>query len=299
MRGASSRRTVAGPPRLAKFDNLPSPDLPDCHGIEARPGIRGQRHHALLHDRGGEGVHDRPEGKTETEVGEVSLAAVNHGPRSSSADEMRAKKLTSMPASLGNLHDRLWQDVCTLQVRWIEFRTLFGSSPETIELLNKAAADYFGNQQRHQWEAVLLHIARLSDPPMTGKKGNLTLLRLSESVPDQDIKDRLNSLEKNLKAKCQFARDWRNRHIAHKELIGDAPPQPLASASRAQVEEVLEIIRAMMNVVELRYEGSNTGFEHIHMGHGSVRALLDVLKLGVVARDAEIEKLRVFGHTPR
>ncbi|WP_162254475.1 hypothetical protein, partial [Pelomonas sp. Root1444] len=62
--------------------------------------------------------------------------------------------------------------------------------------------------------------------------------------------------------KCEFARDWRNRHIAHADLdlaLGETA-QPLATASRLQVKEALKAIEDVLNTVSIAFLDSATRF---------------------------------------
>ena len=89
--------------------------------------------------------------------------------------------------------------------------------------------------------------------------------------------------------KIKFARDWRNRRLAHRELppLDGKPPKPLAKASRKHVEDALGSIRAAMNHVESHYEKSTTGYEYAIEPSGSVSALVHYLERGLQSQRRE------------
>ncbi len=119
-----------------------------------------------------------------------------------------------MGEPLGALFYALWQEVAWLNLKWQEYIELFGKKPSRVELLNKAAPLFFRIVQDALWYDILMHIARLTDPPKSRGKPNLTIRRLPELVGNQE----LDSLVEEAKEAAEFCRDWRHRRIAHRDL---------------------------------------------------------------------------------
>lgn len=92
--------------------------------------------------------------------------------------------------------------------------------------------------------------------------------------------------------KCEFTRDWRNRHIAHRDLghALDKHAVPLASASRKGVREALEAIVNLLNHVEQQQCGCTTFYDGISP-HGNAESLLCVLRDGVNASSSRRRRL--------
>ena len=153
-----------------------------------------------------------------------------------------------------------------------------------MELLNSAAPAFFYQLQGTLWEDVLLHICRLTDPAKSFGKENLTLQRLPLLV-DATIRTDVESLLGSAQQKCAFARDWRKRRIAHRDLnlSLNENAKPLAPASRKAVGEGLAAIAAVLNRVELRYCGGEVGYQYFE-SRLSARALVHVLEQGLTAR---------------
>jgi hypothetical protein len=66
---------------------------------------------------------------------------------------------------------------------------------------------------------------------------------------------------------------------------------PLASASRQNVEDALDAIRAAMNCVEHHYQESSVAYEHIIQPLGGATSLLFYLCKGVDAQKREDDTL--------
>jgi hypothetical protein len=81
---------------------------------------------------------------------------------------------------------------------------------------------------------------------------------------------------------CEFAKDWRNRRLAHRdlELALGQPVQPLAAASRAAVKAALAALSELLNAVSRHYLDSTTMFE-FSTDRGDALALLYILRDGL------------------
>jgi len=169
------------------------------------------------------------------------------------AEEAEQDYIDKMGEPLGSLYARLWQEVAQLHQNWQEYIELYGTTPKRIDLLNAAAPLFFRLVQNSLWEGTLLHLARLTDPPETGKKSNLTIKRLPELIDDPDAAKRVLSLINKADEATGFCRDWRNRHIAHRDLdlALENGITPLKSASRLSVKEALKAVAEVLRAVSL------------------------------------------------
>jgi hypothetical protein len=188
-----------------------------------------------------------------------------------------------MGKPLGELHYALQTEVAWLHLKWADFRALFATSKETIDLLNQAAPTFFGNLQSMMWEDALLHLCRLTDPPKSARKDTLTIRRLPLLVPDPDLQSNVERLADDARKAAEFARDWRNRRLAHKELppLDGGAPEPLAVASLEHVEMALAAIRETMNCVEQHYLKRLNAYQHSIEGLGGVASLLKRLRVSL------------------
>jgi len=68
------------------------------------------------------------------------------------AEEAKAANIATMGESLGALYSALWQAVATIHFYWKEYVELFGTKPERLGLLNRAAPAFFRMLQDELWE---------------------------------------------------------------------------------------------------------------------------------------------------
>jgi hypothetical protein len=211
-----------------------------------------------------------------------------------SEEESRAESVAKMGEELGNIHYELYHQIVLLHIRWQEYRRLFADSSGTIDLLNATAPSFFYDLERIMWEDVILHLRRVAESPRMGKHEHLTIQRLPSLVSDLAVQKSIQEFVDSAMAKTEFARDWRNRKLAHTEL----PPlpgqiaKPLAPASRQHVEEALAALRAVMSCLESNYLECTIGYEHAIEPLGGAASLLRVLRDG---REAQIQHFRSQG----
>ena len=173
-----------------------------------------------------------------------------------------------MGPELGREFYHLWNECAWLHMNWQEYVILFGTKDSRLELLNSAAGAFFRIVHDTLWEATLLHLCRLTDPPRSGGKENLTLQRLP-SLAAEKIRPSVQQHLDVVLEKCEFARDWRKRHIAHRDLQLAISENaiPLAPASRLTVRHAIEAIADMMNAVEEHYRKSTVAHGIIPPAH--------------------------------
>jgi len=193
-----------------------------------------------------------------------------------SSPEIEQQHLQAFGPELGPVYHALYNEVLWLHSKWLEYRKLYAGSAKRVELLNTAAPFFFYVVQDVLWDDVLLHIARLTDPAKQGSFENLTLLRLCEAVPDPQLAEETRKLVKAAKSRASFARRWRNKQLAHRDLVNSLEPRAkaLPSASRQDVEDVLQGFREIMNGLHRAYLHSEVAFRHVCVGPGDADGLV-------------------------
>jgi hypothetical protein len=209
-----------------------------------------------------------------------------------SAEEAKKQYIEKMGKPLGTQFHALWQEVALLHVNWKEYVTLFGTNERRIERLNKSAPAFFRMIQDQLWTATLLHIARLLDPPRTAGKANLTVRNFTDLV-DEKLKMPLAVLIDKALKETEFARDWRNRVIAHQDLsiaLKEGTAEALEPASRTDVNTALAALTNVMNAIEKFYLNSGTAFSAAARHNGAL-TLLYLLGDGLKAKSEREEGL--------
>lgn len=207
------------------------------------------------------------------------------------AEEAKQQHIEVMGEELGSLYHALWNELAWLNSKWSEYVELFGTKPSRIELINKAAGRFSRIVQDSLWENSLLHITRLTDPLKSTGKENLTIQKLPDLITDDKMKQHLLRLIKIADKKADFCRDWRNRHIAHRDLglAMKTGAEPLKPASRAKVKAALCSISDVLNAVSSHYMESTTMFEGVGSSGGAV-SLLYVIDDGLRADEERNER---------
>jgi hypothetical protein len=180
--------------------------------------------------------------------------------RRQTAEEARAELEATLGTDLGAALHELQHDLAWLHLKWQQHRELYGTKPERIEILNSAAPAFFRIVEDTLWDDTLLHICRLTDPAGQGRRQRLSITRLPPLMGDPDARDELERLVREAVSAAAFARDWRNRRIAHRDLAHAMDPkaEPLAAASRRAVELALLALRQVLNFVNEKLRKSSS-----------------------------------------
>ena len=228
----------------------------------------------------------------------MMLESTNNMGKHFTSDKAKQDHVNKLGDELGNLYHELWNEVALLHSKWDEYVELFGTKPSRVELLNEAAPLFFRTVEDSLWESTLVHITRLTDPPRSCGKDNLSIQRLTDLV-DDDIKETLIEKIEEAKEKSNFCRDWRNRHIAHKDLglVVDSQAEPLEPASRAKVKDALQSIASVLNVISGHYMDSTVIFDLVKGSSGAV-SLLYVLDDGLRANKERKERIKARKYSP-
>lgn len=221
------------------------------------------------------------------------------------AEQSRLRNIEAMGNELGAIYSQLWQELAWLYRTWAEYVALFGTKESRVTLLNTAAPAFTRIVQDSLWEGTILHIARLTDSPMTGreKKKNLSIRALEAVIPDSELKVTVSAAVQASLEASSFCRDWRNRHIAHRDLdlaLG-LGAEPLTPASRLMMNNALESLSAVLNLLSLKYFDSTTFFDldlRTGGGSGGAMSLLYYIDMGTHAEHARHERLKNGVYNP-
>jgi hypothetical protein len=214
------------------------------------------------------------------------------------AEELKRAHIELMGNELGDIYSELWQDTAALFDLWNEYVTVFGTTPQRIKLLNKAAPGFFYHIQKSLEYRIMLCICQLTDPVETGKKKNLTIKCFPSLVSDS-ISEQVCELVKKADTAAQFCRDWRNRRIAHRDLLIalGRETEALQIANREKLRAALNSIADVLNAVSFHYRnGTTTVFQSPNEGNEG-RRLLQVIDSGLKYEAARLERLKKGTYT--
>ncbi len=211
--------------------------------------------------------------------------------RNKSAKEVEKEHVDVMGPSLGPVYHALYNEVVWLHAKWLEYRKLFAHSPERINLLNDSSGFFFRVIQDVLWEDIILHIARLTDPPQSTGKKNLTLLKLPECIVDSGIVKNIESKIDTVRKNAAFARDWRNRRLAHRDLALalKSGSKQLQGVSRKNVESALHSIDQVLNYLHTHYFDGEVAFDQF-IALGDAEALVYQLEIAMQAQNSHMNQ---------
>lgn len=211
-----------------------------------------------------------------------------------SHEETKQEFIDSMGESLGKLFYAFWNDVHWLHQKWGEYLELYGTKPSRIDLLNETAPLFFRFVQDALWYDIILHIARLTDPPKSVGKDNLTIRRIPHYIEKDSFLEEILSpqIQSALKL-SNFTRDWRNRRLAHRdlELALEESAKPIEGASRKSIEEAIEAIDDVLNSIVGHYMDTTINFDYLSPGDGAL-SLLYYIHLGLNARKERLKRIK-------
>jgi hypothetical protein len=204
-------------------------------------------------------------------------------------DEARIDYKNKMGEELGTAYHLLWNLYAQLHDRWHYYRALYCNSQADIDVMNRTAPRLFKNIHDVLWESVLLDLAKFCDPIPVRYRRPLSLVSLESLIPNGHI-GTLRSCVSEMVAKTEFARDWRNRHIAHWDYAHalDHEIKPLQNASPFAVEEALGAIVRVLEAIESHFTGSMLCFDADPL---EPRHLLNELKFVQQLRDERLKRL--------
>ena len=166
--------------------------------------------------------------------------------------EVQKQHLDCLGPELGPVYHALYNDCAWLHVKWHHYLEIYSTESERIDLLNRAAGLFFRITQDALWNDTLVNLCRLTDPASTWvakqPKQNLSLWQLPSMISDEVFCAEIKGLVELADSATAFARDWRNRRIAHRDLALTIKEgvQPIATASRNDVNNALHAVSRVL-----------------------------------------------------
>ena len=215
-----------------------------------------------------------------------------------SEQEVQKQHLDVLGPELGPVYNALYNDCAWLHVKWDHYVEIYGTKSERIDLLNRAAGVFFRITQDALWNDTLINLCRLTDPASTWVAGqpkqNLSLWQLPSMISDDTFGAEIKRLVELARAATTFARDWRNRRIAHRDLalaITEGA-QAIATASRNDVDNALHAVsRVLERIHEFYFNSPEFRLERITETVAS-DAVLYVIRDGLEAEERRRKRIR-------
>lgn len=166
---------------------------------------------------------------------------------------------------------------------------LFGKEKH-VAVLNATAPAIFTSIQETMLTDILLTVMRLVDPPGSGERKNLSLRTLAADISDTGLKEQVERLEEQLRAKAENIKIWRDKKLAHNDLLRQLKKaDPLPAIQVAELKSALALVREALNLIHGYY------FDRVVMYDQCItekdgNALLFYLNYGLESRREDIER---------
>jgi hypothetical protein len=174
-----------------------------------------------------------------------------------------------MPPEIDEIYYPLFNQVSHLHVQWNIFRQLYVSGPETFALLKWSANGFFAVIQHTLASEILLTICRLTDAKQSGSgkyvRDNLSLDRLIGRIDPQQFPDLKDEISKRLVAArdaCAFARNVRNKLLAHSDLGTSLRDRAAVAAqtTTTNIDASLRSIAYVLNAIPGHFDNSGVAY---------------------------------------
>ncbi|MXY48635.1 MAG: hypothetical protein F4Y38_04950 [Gemmatimonadetes bacterium] len=178
-----------------------------------------------------------------------------------SGQETRDRFREVLGSDVGDEFYGLYCDYHDAQVLFEEYRVLFGN-PKDVNMLNAIGGRFFGLIQQIMQDSLILFITRLTDRPTMGGHECLSIRILPLRIKDdqnREIPDRfrdpewvkkLDELVKKAKKKAKYARQHRDKRIAHHDRDTTIPYE---SASPLKPLNIIEVKHALKRICIVIY----------------------------------------------
>jgi hypothetical protein len=192
--------------------------------------------------------------------------------------------------SLANLHHALEMELVWIYAKWRQFEGVFAAPAADIQVLNKTAPDFFVQAREALIDDILLSLCRITDRPRSGGLENFSLGQLANHAEVQALPDlarNLARLTSQAEALVEFARQRRNKRLAHSDLPTVLRPEdnPLLPYKRSNVNDALTAISAVVSRVQRHLTGGD-GYYDDAIGFGDSHRLFQYLRAGIAAERA-------------
>ena len=186
---------------------------------------------------------------------------------------------------LESAFDKLREQAIELRQIYNTFDSLFSTDAEIENVLRKSAVWFFHDLNSMMIQYLILLICRLTDPPKTTGRQNLTIPWMTEVIcendsVDQEIKSKIIELDECLRNYGQLLKLIRNKIVSHIDRETYAYERTLGGHSEEEMWDFFDNLQKYFDVV-----GNVIGVGPLDFRNsscqGDVHDLLKVLRRGL------------------
>ena len=166
------------------------------------------------------------------------------------------------------------------------FEYLFDSDADVGEVLTKSAAFFFHDLNKIMHEYLILFICRLTDPPKTGGKPNLTIPRMTDLLCkkediDPDVIPTIKALDKHIEDYRNLLKDARDKIVSHNDLHTYVSGSALGGHPKEKMIEFFDNIQEYFDLAGNAVGEGPADFS-CSPESGDVEDLIQTLKRGLI-----------------
>lgn len=180
----------------------------------------------------------------------------------------------------GEYFFHLNQNVFGLIGIWDVYRSFFGTDEQRVDLLNRASGYVALTVQDALHERIILGVCQVTDPAESGGRKNLTIRGLPRFISDQSCRDEVAAMIDIALDRTSFARDLRNKLLAHSDLAATVGSYQVDYSSREKITSAIRSIITPLRRIHMRYLDATQLFHSIRP-HPDETGFLRCVYLGV------------------
>ncbi|MXW65943.1 MAG: hypothetical protein F4Z72_02860 [Gemmatimonadales bacterium] len=171
-------------------------------------------------------------------------------PTTRDSEDIRREYEQKLGQEFGGLFWHLWNDWANARLAYKEFDELFGEAHSARPLAAMAPL-FTGDILRTLARSLILDISRLTDPPGSGQRRNITIHAIPTHIAGHVLLLReVKGLIDVADDKATFARTMRDKQLAHRDLLEAEYPRGVnASEILTKADEAISAIHGVLAAV--------------------------------------------------
>lgn len=208
------------------------------------------------------------------------------------AEDTRQRFIDRLGSEFGDYFFHLDQSVIGLVSLWDVYRSLFGTNKERVDLLNQASGYVTRTIQDSLHERIVLGICQVSDPYVSKGRRNVTVSGLPEFVTAPEHRAAMLPMIDAVRASTSFARDLRNKMIAHADLEAVTGSYAVDYSTRERIVAAIRSVIVPLRYVHFQYFEATQLYHAIHPLPNAV-GFLRCIYLGVAKVEERKKALKL------
>ena len=170
--------------------------------------------------------------------------------KTQSSEDIRREYEQQLGREFGTLFWHLWNDWANARLAYTEFDELFGET-HAAGKFSAMAPLFTGDILRIFARSLILDISRLTDPPGSGQRKNITIHAIPPHIAGHGLlPQEVEALIEVADDKATFARAMRNKQLAHRDLLTAEYPRGVnATEILAKGDEAISAIHGVLAAV--------------------------------------------------